>query len=296
MKNISLICVALLGVAACDPIAQAPRGPAVLTCESNPSGGCRFDRSPLHVLPEPVTLPRRPWQFFPTAETLNFVDARGQTWTAPRRTLTDGASIPKIFVSIVGDPTAPEFINAAAMHDAYCGIGNEDGPKYRSTSWEATHRMFYDGLIAGGTQPVVAKLMFSAVWLGGPRWNTSRRLDQVPDARLRQAMRETRAFIEANTTREDDHGTGKTARGGNAPTISTQGRVKPVPSTATPDGPPFGTLMRYLLVQEQRMQSEYPVHAQDDKDVAHEPTCTGDDCYDPTLNTLPDLDGDGLPG
>ena len=131
------------------------------------TGGCTFSQSPLRVLPEPVELPKRPYKFFPTAGQLNFVDAQGKNWVAPPRTLTDGASIPKIFVAIVGDPTAPEFINAAAVHDAYCGVGNETGTMFHRAKWEDVHVMFYDGLIVGGTPEIRAKIMFAAVWLGG---------------------------------------------------------------------------------------------------------------------------------
>ncbi len=190
--------------------------PSIPTCDVNPAP-CAFDTSPLRVLPEPVVLPKRPYQFFPTATALRFSDARGQRWVAPERTLTDGASIPRIFVSIVGDPTSPEFISAAALHDAYCGVGNEGGPNFHQAYWEDVHIMFYDGLIEGGTPPLIARVMFAAVWLGGPRWPDprvgrnsvvssqgvglerqigGRSLRHVPTEVLQAAMRSTRHFIE----------------------------------------------------------------------------------------------------
>ena len=159
MTRFALPLAASLLLSAC---AVGPRN-APVTCDTAPASGCSFDRAPLRVLPEPVTLPRRPWTFFPTAHDLNFTDARGGRWTAPEGTLTDGASIPRFFVSIIGDPTDQSFINAAAMHDAYCGVGNERGPKYQTRSWEETHLMFYDGLITGGAQPVIAERTRSSV-------------------------------------------------------------------------------------------------------------------------------------
>jgi hypothetical protein len=117
-----------------------------------------------------VDLPGRPYAFFPTSQAVSFVDAQSREWTAPAQTLTDGASIPPIFVKIVGQPTAQEYTLAAALHDAYCGVGNEAGARYHSAPWQDVHVMFYNGLITGGTPAKRAKVMFAAVWLGGPRW------------------------------------------------------------------------------------------------------------------------------
>ncbi len=201
MKKIAFAAFCMIGLAACDPAVLLRQVDDVddpeISCFTRPQGGCNFDRNPLRVLPEPVVIPRRPYQFFPTAEPLTFVDSQGKRWIAPSRTLTDGASIPRIFTSIVGDPTSPEFRNAAAVHDAYCGIGNELGANYQIDTWQEVHRMFYDGLIVGGTDEITAKLMFAAVWLGGPRWNTHRDLDHVPDVRKQRAMRQAKAYVEA---------------------------------------------------------------------------------------------------
>ncbi|MBS0124604.1 DUF1353 domain-containing protein [Thetidibacter halocola] len=243
MKPIATVAALATILAGCAAVPQE-RGP---TCDALPAGGCRFDSTPLRVLPQPVVLPRRAWTFFPTAQELNFIDGRGQVWTAPQGTLTDGASIPRIFVSLLGDPTEPEYINAAAMHDAYCGVGNEAGPKFRSAPWEEVHVMFYDGLIASGARPVVAKTMFAAVWLGGPRWRTSRTLDHVPEAQLRQAMRETRDFI----ARGGPAAPGRVDAGLGA-VVSTQGRVR------GGEGPSFAVLLAYLRQQERALLRAYP--------------------------------------
>ncbi len=142
----------------------------VLTCDVTRRLGCFFDATPVRVRDEGVTLANRPYLFFPTSRPLEFVDANGAEWIAPIGTLTDGASIPRIFVDLIGAPTREEFRGAAAVHDAYCGIGNEEGSAYHSRRWTAVHRMFFDALLVGGTDPKMAKVMFSAVWLGGPRW------------------------------------------------------------------------------------------------------------------------------
>jgi hypothetical protein len=219
MRKLALISVCISALAACDPTVYTAQGSGPdapeISCLTRPQGGCTFSQAPLRVLNEPVKLPKRPYVFFPTADALNFVDAKGGDWIAPARTLTDGASIPKIFVSIVGDPTSPEYINAAAVHDAYCGVGNEAGPNFHRARWEDVHVMFYDGLIVGGTSEIRAKLMFAAVWLGGPRWKApvgpivstqgqtdalnavfSNPLDGVSTAQKQATLRRAKLFIE----------------------------------------------------------------------------------------------------
>lgn len=170
-------------------------------CPVGAGAGCYFRNSPVKLQPEKVEIAGRPYVFHPTARSLEFVDGEGRGWTAPTGTLTDGASIPQIFVPIVGNPRSREFANAAAMHDAWCGIGNEDGPVYHKATWQEVHRMFYDSLIVGGTDDVRAKVMFAAVWLGGPRWSPisrapDTRLDRLPAELRRDAMRRAKTYIE----------------------------------------------------------------------------------------------------
>ncbi|GGA17543.1 MAG: DUF1353 domain-containing protein [Rhodobacteraceae bacterium] len=190
----------LAGLAACAPTTQDVDGVRVLyeaNCAVRP-GNCGYENTPVRVVDRPVTLPKRAYTFFPLAEPLRFVDANRRVWHAPAGTLTDGASIPKIFVSILGRPTAPEYVDAAAMHDAYCGVGNEGGAFYHQARWEDVHRMFFDALVVSGTPERRAKVMFAAVWLGGPRWKVYYTLDALPVATKQQAMAQAMAYIEAN--------------------------------------------------------------------------------------------------
>lgn len=202
-KRATVLTVALLVLMSCvqDPRTAAERLPRDLSeCPRDTTSACFFVNSPVRLAGQAVRLPGRANPFFYTARTMEFVDGAARTWAVPKRTLTDGASIPLIFVPIVGSPTSPEFVNAAAVHDAHCGIGNEAGPVYHSKTWQETHRMFYDTLIVGGTPAPKAKLMFAAVWLGGPRWyawngRTDLTMERVPAALRVAAMRETRDYI-----------------------------------------------------------------------------------------------------
>lgn len=162
---------------------------------------CYFRNSPVRLSTKKVVIPGRPYEFYPLAVQLEFVDGQNRQWIAPRNTLTDGASIPEVFVSVIGNPREPEFANAAALHDAYCGIGNEDGPVYHSRTWQEVHRLFYDGLIVGGTPEIKAKLMFAAVWLGGPRWDPrtdreDRSMQRIPAAMMQATLRDVKFYIQ----------------------------------------------------------------------------------------------------
>lgn len=170
-------------------------------CSGQSEAACYFRNSPVRLSTKKVLIPGRPYEFYPLAVQLEFVDGQDRKWIAPRNTLTDGASIPEVFVTVIGNPREPEFANAAALHDAYCGIGNEDGPVFHSRTWQDVHRLFYDGLIVGGTPELKAKLMFAAVWLGGPRWDPrtnreDRSMQRIPAAMMQATLRDTKFYIE----------------------------------------------------------------------------------------------------
>lgn len=132
---------------------------------------CSFNGAPV-LWGDEITVPNPDnRRYFLTRTQLNFIDASGKRWTAPAGTATDGASIPSLFEALIGGADSPEFREASAIHDAYCGRGNEALPVYQSRGWRAVHRSFYDALIVNGVGEFRAKVMFVAVYLGGPRWN-----------------------------------------------------------------------------------------------------------------------------
>lgn len=119
----------------------------------------------------------------------SFIEPSGITWkaTAAHKPVQegdltiDGASIPPIFWSVIGGPYEGLYRNASIVHDAECTAPY----KHR---WQDVHRMFYRASRAGGTSEKVAKLIFSAVWHFGPRWQLAadsyspRTLERVGDA------------------------------------------------------------------------------------------------------------------
>jgi hypothetical protein len=72
------------------------------------------------------------------------------------------ATIPSWARPFVGGPFDPSYIKAAVIHDHYCDR--------HVRPWRSTHRAFYDALIALGLDTAKAKVMYYAVYLGGPKW------------------------------------------------------------------------------------------------------------------------------
>ncbi|MBV7396329.1 DUF1353 domain-containing protein [Mameliella sediminis] len=158
---------------------------------------CRFIGGPLQMSGEPVFIENYHHAFLPTKAKIDFIDASGDKWTAPPQTLTDGATIPVIFAPLIGDRQSREYLMAAALHDAYCGVGNETLETYRTRTWREVHRMFYEALLVNGTPAKKAKIMYAAVFLGGPRWDEPEMsLADVPEAKLLQEMEWCLEWIE----------------------------------------------------------------------------------------------------
>jgi hypothetical protein len=93
-----------------------------------------------------------------------FVDAKGVTWSAPKNSLIDGASIPRELWCVVGLPYSGKYRRASVVHDVACDK--------RDHSWQDVHRMFYEACLAGGVAEQTAKLMYGAVYRFGPKWTT----------------------------------------------------------------------------------------------------------------------------
>lgn len=91
-----------------------------------------------------------------------YIDPNQKHWKVPENTVVDGASIPRMFWTLVGGPFEGPYRNASVVHDYYCVS--------RTEPWRAVHRMFYYAMLAGGTPVKKAKLMYYAVFVGGPRW------------------------------------------------------------------------------------------------------------------------------
>jgi hypothetical protein len=92
-----------------------------------------------------------------------YVDPDERQWLAPKGAIINGASIPRIFWSIIGSPFTGEYRNASVVHDVAC---RSPYP----AAWQAVHRMFYWACRCGGVHQKRAKIMYAAVYHFGPRW------------------------------------------------------------------------------------------------------------------------------
>lgn len=92
-----------------------------------------------------------------------FRDRACHLWRVPKGAAVDGASIPRWLWSVVGGPWDGAYRNASVIHDWHC--------VERTRPWRAVHRVFFDGMIASGVGSKKAKMMYLAVYYGGPRWD-----------------------------------------------------------------------------------------------------------------------------
>jgi hypothetical protein len=95
-------------------------------------------------------------------EPFTFTDANGKIWHVPAGTIVNGASIPQVFWSFVGSPYTGNYRRASVVHDHFCVMKTE--------LWQDVHRMFFFAMVAGGVSELEAKVLYSFVYAGGPRW------------------------------------------------------------------------------------------------------------------------------
>lgn len=96
-------------------------------------------------------------------EAFGYVSPDGRRWPVPAGTVIDGASIPRVFWSIIGGPFEGSYRNASVVHDHYCNV--------RTRRFRDVHRMFYDAMLTSGVADTKAWVMFQAVDQFGPRWS-----------------------------------------------------------------------------------------------------------------------------
>ena len=90
-----------------------------------------------------------------------FVDPAGKEWNVPDGYKTDGASVPSALWALY-PPFSGSYRSAAVIHDYYCDN--------MERSWQDTHKVFYFAMRAAHVDERTAKVMYSAVYLFGPRW------------------------------------------------------------------------------------------------------------------------------
>jgi hypothetical protein len=94
-----------------------------------------------------------------------YVDRHSLRWDVPAGAIVDGASIPQPLWSVIGGPFEDKYRAASIVHDWFCDV--------RSRLWKSVHRMFFEAMLTSGVSIPRAKLMYAAVYWGGPRWSQS---------------------------------------------------------------------------------------------------------------------------
>jgi hypothetical protein len=94
-------------------------------------------------------------------EPFGYVDPAGLDWNVPDGYKTDGASVPALLWALY-PPFTGNYRSAAVIHDYYC--------ESKQRSWEETHKVFYFAMRAADVTEKTAKLMYTGVYLFGPRW------------------------------------------------------------------------------------------------------------------------------
>lgn len=129
---------------------------------------------------KPVTVNLLPDGMIELANDVIYTDDAGRKWRAPKGTIADGASIPRMFWSIIGGPLDGNYRNASIIHDVYC--------VRRSMPWKAVHRVFYEAMLASKVDPYKARVMYAAVYHFGPRWNVSLPIESKDVATARHEL------------------------------------------------------------------------------------------------------------
>ena len=93
---------------------------------------------------------------------ISFTDENNFKWKAPRNSIIDGASIPRVFWFFIGSPFVGKYRRASVVHDVYC--------KTQSKPHKQVHKMFYQAMRTDKVNYFKAKAMYYAVKVGGPKW------------------------------------------------------------------------------------------------------------------------------
>ena len=92
-------------------------------------------------------------------EPLSYTDNSGRVWSAPAGFVTDGASIPEVFWSLIGSPFTGKYRTAAVLHDAAyrtLGVAKDDAD-----------RMLREASLDLGCPEWLADVIWQGVHLGG---------------------------------------------------------------------------------------------------------------------------------
>ena len=122
------------------------------------------------------------------------ISTPGLEWNVPNGYKTDGASVPAALWALY-PPFTGSYRSAAVIHDYYCDN--------KERSWQDTHKVFYFAMRAANVAEKTAKIMYTAVYLLGPRWGPgtrpgqrNARVEATPEQQ-EEVVKELQALVES---------------------------------------------------------------------------------------------------
>jgi len=138
-----------------------------------------------------LTHPSEPDRDMKLLEDFWYLHPKGKKWIAPAEKIVNGASIPRVLWTAVGDPFIGDYRRASIVHDVACDQMTEP--------WQDVHRMFYFACRCGGVGEKRAKIMFGAVWKFGPRWELGKAavpMAPISEAKMSEDFEALKQFVE----------------------------------------------------------------------------------------------------
>lgn len=106
---------------------------------------------------------------------LRYTDPYGQVWVAPAGSRVNGASIPKVFWSMIGGPFEGKYRNASVLHD----VAYDE----QTRPWQEVDRMFYNAMRCSGVGAITAKTMYYTLVRHGRHWKHPKAAPTPPESR-----------------------------------------------------------------------------------------------------------------
>lgn len=100
-----------------------------------------------------------------------FIDAEHQKWDVPESCISDGASIPRAFWTLIGSPLTGPYRDGAIIHDYYCEHFFMRWAEEYKRDWKKVHKAFYYAMRTRKVTEIKAKTLYGAVFHFGPRWD-----------------------------------------------------------------------------------------------------------------------------
>jgi len=91
-----------------------------------------------------------------------YQDDQGKLWLVAKGEIIDGYSIPPQLQPLIDSPSVTEYRKASVIQDSFS--------RRKTEPWRNVDRMFYAAVVTEGLTQGEAKLLYTAVYAGGWRW------------------------------------------------------------------------------------------------------------------------------